>query len=145
MGYSSKKPRLTQREVAYQIFLRTGFPADMIKTTLDIYGDIVREGLLGQVEVPIPGVGHFGWKQINPRANVRRWNPQEHCYTEPGDIPGFQKTVLRISSKWAAEQKVATLFQLGEENPAKADLVDYEENDDDENDEEEEVDGDEDE
>ena len=53
-GYSSKKPRLTQKEVAYQIFLRTGFPPDMVKTTLDIYGEIVQEGLLGQVEVPIP-------------------------------------------------------------------------------------------
>ena len=58
-GYSSKKPRLTQKEVAYQIFLRTGFPADMVKTTLDIYGEIIQEGLLGQVEVPIPGIGHF--------------------------------------------------------------------------------------
>lgn len=128
-GYSSKKPRLTQKEVAYQIFLRTGFPADMIKTTLDIYGEIVQEGLLGQVEIPIPGIGHFSWKQINPRSNVRRWNPQEHCYTEPQDIQGFQKTVLRLSSKWSAKQKAATLFDIGEENPANTNLVSYDEND----------------
>ena len=128
-GYSSKKPSLTQKEVAYQIFLRTGLPADMIKTTLDIYGEIVQEGLLGQVEIPIPGIGHFSWKQINPRSNVRRWNPQEHCYTEPQDIQGFQKTVLRLSSKWSAKQKAATLFDIGEENPANTNLVSYDEND----------------
>ena len=126
-GYSSKKPRLTQKEVAYQIFLRTGFPADMVKTTLDIYGEIVQEGLLGQVEVPISGIGHFGWKQINPRSNVRRWNPKEQCYTEPQDIQGFQKTVLRLSSKWSAKQKEATLFDVGEENPANTSLVSYDE------------------
>lgn len=128
-GYSSKKPRLTQKEVAYQIFLRTGFPVDMVKTTLDIYGEIIQEGLLGQVEVPIPGIGHFGWKQINPRSNVRRWNPKEKCYTEPQDIQGFQKTVLRLSSKWSAKQKEATLFDVGEENPANTSLVNYDEDD----------------
>ena len=126
-GYSSKKPRLTQKEVAYQIFLRTGFTADMVKTTLDIYGEIVQEGLLGQVEVPIPGIGHFGWKQINPRSKGRRWNPKEQCYTEPQDIQGFQKTVLRLSSKWSAKQKEATLFDVGEENPANTSLVSYDE------------------
>lgn len=126
-SYTSKKPRLTQKEVAYQIFLRTGFPPDMIKTTLDIYGEIVQEGLLGQVEVPIPGIGHFGWKQINPRADVRTWNPNKHCYSEPKDVPGFQKTVLRLSSKWSAKQKAATLFELSEDNPAKTNLVDYDE------------------
>lgn len=126
-SYTSKKPRLTQKEVAYQIFLRTGFPPDMIKTILDIYGEIVQEGLLGQVEVPIPGIGHFGWKQINPRADVRTWNPNSHCYNEPKDVPGFQKTVLRLSSKWSAKQKAATLFELSEDNPAKTNLVDYDE------------------
>ena len=40
-GYSSKKPRLTQKEVAYQIFLRTGLQADIIKSVLDIYGEII--------------------------------------------------------------------------------------------------------
>lgn len=126
-SYTSKKPRLTQKEVAYQIFLRTGFPPDMIKTTLDIYGEIIQEGLLGQVEVPIPGIGHFGWKQINPRADVRTWNPSECCYNEPKNVPGFQKTVLRLSSKWRDKQKEATLFELDEDNPAKTNLVDYSE------------------
>lgn len=128
-GYTSKKPRLTQKEVAYQIFLRTGFPADMVKTTLDIYGELVQDCLLGQVEVPIPGIGWFGWKQINPRSNVKRWNPKERCYTEPTDVPGFQKTVLRLSTKWSAKQKEATLFDIDEENPASTSLVNYDEDD----------------
>lgn len=128
-GYSSKKPRLTQKEVAYQIFLRTGLQADIIKSVLDIYGEIIQEGLLGQVEIPIPGIGHLSWKQVAPRADVRRWNPKEKCYTEPKDVPGFQKTVLRLSSRWAEKQKEATLFDVGEENPADTSLVNYDEDD----------------
>lgn len=90
-GYSSKKPRLTQKEVAYQIFLRTGLQADIIKSVLDIYGEIIQEGLLGQVEVPIPGIGYLSWKQVAPRADVRRWNPKRNVTLNLKMFRAFRK------------------------------------------------------
>lgn len=39
------------------------------------------------------------------------------------------KTVLRLSSRWAEKQKEATLFDVGEENPANTSLVNYDEDD----------------
>ena len=37
--------------------------------------------------------------------------------------------MLRLSSKWSAKQKEATLFDVGEENPANTSLVNYDEDD----------------
>lgn len=130
MGFYSKKPSLTHREVADQIFKRSGIPLEMIKTVMDLYAEITEEALLGNVEVPFGRIGYFSWKQINPRPNVVTWNPQEHKYNEPMDIPGFQKTVLRVGSKWARVLKDASYFELGEDNPMKfgtADTAVYEE------------------
>lgn len=130
MGFYSKKPSLTYREVADQIFKRSGIPLEMIKTVMDLYAEITEEALLGNVEVPFGRIGYFSWKQINPRSNVVTWNPQEHKYNEPMDIPGFQKTVLRVGSKWAKALKDASSFELGEDNPMKfgtADTAVYEE------------------
>ena len=136
MGYCSKKPSLTYREVADQIFKRSGIPLEMIKTVMDLYAEITEEALLGNVEVPFGRIGYFSWKQINPRADVVTWNPQEHKYNEPMDIPGFQKTVLRVGSNWAKVLKDASRFELGEDNPMKfgtADTAVYEDNEEMEN------------
>ena len=116
-GYSSKKPRLTYREIADQIFKRSGIPFEMIKTVMDLYGEITEEALLGDVEVPFGRLGYFTWKQIMPRPDVTTWNPQECKYNEPQDVPGFQKTVFRVGSKWAKALKDASRFELGEKNP----------------------------
>lgn len=136
MGYCSKKPSLTYREVADQIFKRSGIPLEMIKTVMDLYAEITEESLLGNVEVPFGRIGYFSWKQINPRADVVTWNPQEHKYNEPMDIPGFQKTVLRVGSNWAKVLKDASRFELGEANPMKfgtADTAVYEDDEEMEN------------
>lgn len=117
MGYSSKKPSLTYREVADQIFKRSGIPLEMIKTVMDLYAEVTEEALLGNVEVPFGRIGFFSWKQINPRSDVVTWNPKEQRYNEPEDIPGFQKTVLRVGSNWAKVLKDASRFELGEKNP----------------------------
>lgn len=119
MGYYSKKPTLTYREVADQIFKRSGIPLEMIKTVMDLYAEITEEALLGNVEVPFGRIGYFSWKQITPRQDVVTWNPTEQRYNEPQDIPGFQKTVLRVGSNWAKVLKDASRFELGEENPMK--------------------------
>lgn len=116
-GFSSKKPRLTYREVADQIFKRSGIPLELIKTVMDLYEEITEEALLGDVEVPFGRLGHFSWKQIMPRPNVVTWNPTELRYNEPQDIPGFQKTVFRVGANWAKVLKDASRFELGEENP----------------------------
>ena len=136
MGFHAKKPALTYREVADQIFKRSGIPLEMIKTVMDLYAEITEEALLGNVEVPFGRIGYFSWKQINPRAEVVTWNPQEHKYNEPMDIPGFQKTVLRVGSNWAKVLKDASRFELGEENPMKfgtADTAVYEDDEEMEN------------
>ena len=136
MGFHAKKPTLTYREVADQIFKRSGIPLEMIKTVMDLYAEITEEALLGNVEVPFGRIGFFSWKQINPRADVVTWNPQEHKYNEPMDIPGFQKTVLRVGSNWAKVLKDASRFELGEDNPMKfgtADTAVYEDDEEMEN------------
>ena len=136
MGFHAKKPTLTYREVADQIFKRSGIPLEMIKTVMDLYAEITEEALLGNVEVPFGRIGFFSWKQINPRADVVTWNPQEHKYNEPMDIPGFQKTVLRVVSNWAKVLKDASRFELGEDNPMKfgtADTAVYEDDEEMEN------------
>lgn len=130
MGFHSKKPSLTYREVADQIFKRSGIPLEIIKTVMDLYAEITEEALLGNVEVPFGRIGYFSWKQITPRPNVVTWNPSESRYNDPMDVPGFQKTVLRVGSKWAKILKDASRFELGEENPMKfgtADTAIYEE------------------
>lgn len=116
-GYYPKKPKLTYREVANQIFQRTGIPLEIIKTVMDVYADVAEEALLGAVEVPFGRIGHFSWKQIRPRANVATWDAWNRCYTEPHDIPGFQKTVLRVGAKWASILKEASYYELGQLNP----------------------------
>ena len=116
-GYYPKKPKLTYREVANQIFLRTGIPPEIIKTVMDVYADITEEALLGAVEVPFGRIGHFSWKQIRPRANVATWDAWNRCYTEPHDVPGFQKTVFRVGAKWASILKEASYYELGQPNP----------------------------
>lgn len=116
-GYYPKKPKLTYREVANQIFQRTGIPLEIIKIVMDVYADVTEEALLGAVEVPFGRIGHFSWKQIRPRANVATWDAWNRCYTEPHDIPGFQKTVLRVGAKWASVLKEASYYELGQPNP----------------------------
>lgn len=116
-GYYPKKPKLTYREVANQIFQRTGIPLEIIKTVMDVYADVAEEALLGAVEVPFGRIGHFSWKQIRPRANVATWDAWNRCYTEPHDIPGFQKTVLRVGAKWASILKEVSYYELGQPNP----------------------------
>ena len=86
MGYYPKKPTLTYREVADQIFKRSGIPLEMIKTVMDLYAEITEEALLGNVEVPFGRIGYFSWKQIMPRKDVVTWNPTEQRYNEPQDI-----------------------------------------------------------
>ena len=108
----------------------------MIKTVMDLYAEITEEALLGNVEVPFGRIGYFSWKQIMPRKDVVTWNPTEQRYNEPQDIPGFQKTVLRIGSNWAKVLKEASCFKLGEENPMKfgtAETAVYEEDEEMEN------------
>lgn len=138
MAYCSKKPRLTYREVADQIFKRSGIPLELIKTVMDLYAEVTEEALLGDVEVPFGRIGCFSWKQIMPRENVVTWNPCERKYNDPEDIPGFQKTVLRVGANWAKILKDASRFELGEENPMKfgtAETAVYEEDENEENEE----------
>lgn len=130
MEANAKKPRLTLKEIANQIFIRTGFPKAVIKTIMDEYAEITEEALLGQVEVPFGRIGYFSWKQINPRENVVTYDAYNHCYREPQDVPGFQKTVFKTNRTWAGRIKEATLFGLDEENPAITSLINYDEDED---------------
>lgn len=120
MPYSSKKPKLTYREIADQIYKRTGFPLEVIKSTMDAYYEITEEALLGQVEVPFGRIGCFSWRQVEPRKGVVTWNFQSKDYNKPTNLPGFQKTVFKVGTVWASYLKNATLFNMGEKNP-----VDY--------------------
>ena len=121
-----KKPRLTQLEIARQIYYRTGFPVEMIKTVIEIYGEITQESLLGQVEVPFPGIGTFSWKQISPRKNVQQWCAWSQSFSEVYDKPGYQKTTLKLSRTWSTKLKEATRFEYGETNPATTSLIECE-------------------
>lgn len=112
-----KKPRLTRREIMNQISNRTGATFAMTKVFMDCFDEIVQTALLGQVEVPIGGVGTLTWMQIMPREDVSTWDAWNKCHTEPHDVPGFQKTNFKVNRSWATKLKKATLFELGEENP----------------------------
>jgi len=117
MAYYPKKPRVTELEVIKQIEDRTGIPVEGIKKIVNAYSDIVKEALLSGVEVPFGEICYFSWKQINARPDVCTWNPYTCCYTEPHDIPGFRKMVVRVNQNWGREFKAVTLFNLGEKNP----------------------------
>lgn len=117
MGFYSKKPSLTYREVADQIFKRSGIPLEMIKTVMDLYAEVTEEALLGNVEVPFGRIGFFSWKQIMPKADVTVWNPKERRFDEHRDFPGYQKTMFRVSKNWTETLKEASAFGPGEENP----------------------------
>lgn len=113
-----KKPKLTYREVAKAISNRTGLPEGMTKAFINAYGDITKEALLAQVEVPFADVCVFSWKQINPRENVATYNYFTHEKNEPSNVDGFQKTTVKMNKHWAKELKELTSFGVGEENPA---------------------------
>lgn len=112
-----KKPRLTRREIMNQISNRTGATFAMTKIFMNCFDEIVQTALLGQVEVPIGGVGALTWMQIMPRENVTTWDAWNRSYSEPHDVPGFQKTNFKVNRNWATKLKKATLFEMGEENP----------------------------
>ena len=117
MPYYPKKPKLTSLEVMEQIRDRTGVPLEGVRKILEAYNALTKEALLENVEVPFGEIGYFSWKQINAREDVVTWNPRERRYNEPENIPGFQKTVMRINKTWAKELKERTRFEYGEENP----------------------------
>lgn len=121
---SIKKPKLTRRELMKQISDRTGATFAMTQAFMNVFDDIVKESLLGQVEVPIGTVCTLTWVQINPRENVSTWDPWKKEMTEPHNVPGFQKTNVRISRAWAKQLKELTLFEVGEENPVPVILPD---------------------
>lgn len=126
----NKKPRLTPNEVNKAISYRTGLPVSMIKTVVDAYVEIAKECLLGQVEVSFGNMLSFTWKQINPRENVRTYNHQKKDFDPPHAVPGFQRTGIRVNKNWGDQLKEATKFELGEDNPATTNLVEYNEDDD---------------
>lgn len=117
MAYYPKKPRLTPTNVIDSICQRTGLPKEAVQIVLTAYGDLAKEALKGQVEVPLVDIGYLSWKQINARDNVSTWNARDKCMTEPHPLDGFQKTVIRVNAKWAKELKEWTTFGVGEENP----------------------------
>lgn len=126
MEANAKKPRLTINEIINQIFIRTGFPKAVIKNVMEVYAEIAEEALLGQVEVPFGKIGYFSWKQIHPRKDVVRYDAFNHCYKDPQDVPGYQRTVFKINRGWADRIKKVTLFGADEENPATTSLIDNE-------------------
>ena len=117
MAYYPKKPRLTPANVIESICQRTGLPKEAVRVVLAAYGDLAKEALKGQVEVPLADIGYLSWKQINARDNVVTWDNKNKCKSEPHPIDGFQKTVVRVNAKWAKELKECTAFKVGEENP----------------------------
>lgn len=119
-----KKPKLTYRELVKQISDRTGTTFAMTKAFMDTFDEVIKESLLGQVEVPIGTVCTLSWMQINPRENVQTWDPWKKEMTEPHDVPGFQKTTVQINNGWKRQLKELTLFYLGEENPVPTTLPD---------------------
>lgn len=121
---SIKKPKLTLRETMKQISDRTGATFAMTQAFMNVYDDIIKESLLGQVEVPIGTVCTLTWMQVNPRENVQTWDPWKKEMTEPHNVPGFQKTNVRVSRAWARQLKELTLFEVGEENPVPVILPD---------------------
>ena len=52
MAYYPKKPRLTPSNVIDSICQRTGLPKEAVRVVLAAYGDLAKEALKGQVEVP---------------------------------------------------------------------------------------------
>lgn len=107
-----------------QISDRTGATFAMTQAFMNVYDDIIKESLLGQVEVPIGTVCTLTWMQVNPRENVQTWDPWKKEMTEPHNVPGFQKTNVRVSRAWARQLKELTLFEVGEENPVPVILPD---------------------
>lgn len=112
-----KKPRLTYREIADQIFKMTGLDKEIVKAVMDAYAEITEEALLGQVEVPFGKLGYFSYKQISPMENYVPWHPHEGRYGEPYNRDGYQKSCFRFNAVWAGRQKEATRWPFGEENP----------------------------
>ena len=117
MAYYPKKPRLTPANVIESICQRTGLPKEAVRVVLAAYGDLAKEALKGQVEVPLADIGYLSWKQINARDNVSTWDNKNKCMSDPHPLDGFQKTVIRVNAKWAKELKEWTAFSVGEENP----------------------------
>ena len=117
MAYYPKKPRLTPSNVIDSICQRTGLPKEAVRVVLLAYGDLAKEALKGQVEVPLADIGYLSWKQINARDNVSTWDNKNKCMSDPHPLDGFQKTVIRVNVKWAKELKEHTSFKFGEENP----------------------------
>lgn len=113
----AKRAKLTYREVAKAIADRTGLPENMTKAFIDAYSDIVKEAIIGQVEVPFGDICIFGWKQINPRENVVTYNHFTHDFNEPVDVEGFLKMSIRANKNWSKELRRVTRFDMGEENP----------------------------
>ena len=70
MAYYPKKPKLTPTNVIESICQRTGLPKEAVRVVLAAYGDLAKEALKGQVEVPLADIGYLRWKQTNARHNV---------------------------------------------------------------------------
>ena len=116
MAYYPKKPRLTPANVIESICQRTGLPKEAVRVVLAAYGDLAKEALKGQVEVPLADIGYLSWKQINARDNVSTWDIINKRMSDPHPLDGFQKTVIRVDAKQAKEVKEWTTFGVGEES-----------------------------
>lgn len=112
-----KKPRLTYREIADQIFKMTGLDKEIVKAVMDAYAELTEEALLGQVEVPFGKLGYFSYKQIAPKENHVDWLPLEKRFSDPQNKDGYQKSWFRFNGAWANRQREATRWPFGEENP----------------------------
>lgn len=111
------KARLSPTEVAKAISARTGLSPKMARTVIDAYIEIVKEGMLAQVEVPLGRFCIFTWTQYQPKKDFTNWDYRTQSMTEPHDTIGYQKTNARISKEWQKRLKDATAFHNGEENP----------------------------
>ena len=101
-------PNLKEKEIAREIYNRTGMPIENIEQVIKLYFEIGQECLMNGFEFPVGEIGKITWRTYEPKENVVTFNPKFQEHTAPHNIPGFKKTILKVNGKWDREYKEAT-------------------------------------
>lgn len=66
------KPRILSEDLYKALKKRTGVPAVACEKVIRAYCEIIKQGLVNQVEIPLHNVGTFTWKEI-PCFDYSEW------------------------------------------------------------------------
>lgn len=80
---SKGKPSLLSDDLYKALKERTGVPASVCEKVLKAYSEIIKQGIVNQVEIPLCGVGTFTWKEI-PCLDYNEWLGS--YYNEKGEL-----------------------------------------------------------